>query len=273
MQMRQTATAALEGAGSIVRAIRRWAANSASTEVPRRLWGPAPWLALATLAGAGTALEIWLPDPRLLAGVLPPLTALAFVPETVASFAWSGAAAMGFVAAWRMRALRSASDDLGQPWVGPVSPGVEAFEAAALPFGAAVVTAAIAVQVVLGLNPETRIGSFAAIRSAASFVMVATVTAGVLTSRRQLGTAVGQLTGAAFTIWGIHLGIAYAVPWMTAWWEWIPGLGGGRRSAVPVHILFDLAVVSVAWMTLRTRMNDGLAWRPDSETENDSDSR
>ena len=85
---------------------------------------------------------------------------------------------------------------------------------------------------------------------------------GVLGVHRRIGTGLGKLFGAGFVVWSIHLGIGFAVPWMTSWWTYLPVIGelAPDRSANWAHLLFDLAVASGAWMTAREKWREAPLW-------------
>jgi hypothetical protein len=262
----------IQGFASMARAVSAWSSNPLRATVLRRLWGPVPWCALLVIAAASAAFERWVPDPRTLTGVFPPLMFLAFVPDVVVRFIVSGPAVLGFVGAWRVRTLRDRPGGIDGPWSSDGPPGALAFEAAVLPLGAAALLAAVTLLVVEVANPDTDITVVWAVLHINDYLSIAAVSGGVFVARHQLGKAFGQLLAAAFSIWVMHMVIGFVAPWATVWWEWIPGLGDRSRPVTLVHAALDAAIVSIAWITVRHRFAEGVAWRIAPE-ENPNDSQ
>ena len=92
--------------------------------------------------------------------------------------------------------------------------------------------------------------------------MVVALVAGLMGVHQTVGQGLSKLFGAGFFVWGVHLGIAFAVPWMTSWTTHLPGIGefAPSRSVAWAHMLFDLAVASGAWMEARRNWSGAPLW-------------
>jgi hypothetical protein len=78
-----------EGVRSFVLAALGWRDNPYANTVGRRLWGPLPWLGFGAPVVAGIALSPFLPSIDRIAGFVPPLAFLQWMPEDVFELLWS----------------------------------------------------------------------------------------------------------------------------------------------------------------------------------------
>ena len=102
-------------------------------------------------------------------------------------------------------------------------PGRRIFEAAAIPIGVAAVVMATGVELgpavlkaILGELAEwSSIGRH--LLAISESFLAAVVVAGVVSVNRCASKAIGQLFGAGFLLFGLRMGLGFAVPWMTSW--------------------------------------------------------
>ena len=265
------------GSKSILSAARGWRTNPLTSRVNRRLWSPLWPAVLLLLVAAAIAVDQLLPPFSRLIGLVPPLTVLTFLPNIVRDLVYSAPALFAFVIVWRIHRLRSSKPVDWSDRAAIRDFGGQFFDAAALPVAVATLALGIGIQlttVVLGslpADPETGVAGATAIevwtvaggssRLARTIVIVALVT-GVLGVHRRIGTGLGKLFGAGFVVWSIHLGIGFAVPWMTSWWTYLPVIGkfAPDRSANWAHLLFDLAVACAAWIAAREKWREAPLW-------------
>jgi len=273
MDLKAYGQAVLEGGRSILAAALGWRSNPLATQVNRRLWGPA-WPATLLLLTAGTiAAGLLLPPFSRLIQFVPPLVGFAFFPEIVLDLFYSAAAFFAFVIAWRFHRLRLTTSSDWPERTAISDFGGRFFDAAALPVVVATLVLGLGLQLapVFLAIPAVDVDAGAALaevftagslsRFARTLVVVALVV-GVLSVHRRLGTGFGKLLGAGFVVWGVHIGIAFAVPWMTSWSSHLPWVGQfvPERSAAGAHSLFDLAVACAAWIAAREKWSDVPLW-------------
>ena len=268
------------GLKSIVGAAVKWRVNPLTNEVNRCMWGPWPWATLGVLTAAALGLHVVMPPFSTLIGFVPPLMALAFIPENVRELIWSAPAFFAFVVAWRVHRLRITDSESWPDRRCRADFGQRFFEAGALPVAVASLLLVAGLELVGGLNiadamsEETKIVgeasamwamSFSANRLASNLVIVALV-AGIMGVYRKAGAGLAKLLGAGFFVWGIHLGIAFSVPWMVSWWAYLPVVGqyAGRRSPDAVHIFFDVAVALSAWTAAREKCRGAPLWEDEA---------
>jgi hypothetical protein len=277
MNLREYGHAVVLGFRSILDAARHWPNNPLTTTVNSRLWGGRRAIALAVLVVLTLLAEAALSRLGRFPSLGGALDFLAFVPELVRELFLSPPAWFAFVVAWRVRRLRR-SDPGGWPQRATMPDfGLRFFDAGALPvaaaavvigFGAALVTTGSSL---LGDHVSPSANGVAAtmdwdtvaipsqiVRS----VLVIALVAGILAVHRSVRSGLGKLVGAGFFVWGIHIGIAFAVPWMISWWAYLPALGhfASQRSVDWAHLLFDLSVASVAWTAARESCRETPLW-------------
>lgn len=262
------------GARSMLSAAAGWRSNPLTADTNRKLWGR-PWVLVLALAAVATiVIELLLPPVERLAELVPPFSVLGFLPDLVLDLLYSGPAWFAVAACLRLRALRSSASSAWPEGDRVADFGGLLFDAAALP----IVISASAIGLALELAPV--VGRFlnagadngatdAAMLIEASgsgrfarTVLVAALVVGIGSVHRRLAGAFGKLIAAAFMVWGMHLGIAFAVPWMTAWWGYLPGIGhlAPHRSVAWAHTLFDLAVAFAAWLVVREKWRSSPLW-------------
>jgi hypothetical protein len=277
MNLAESGQAVVAGVRSMLDAVSSWRDNPLTGPVNRRLWGRWWPVTLGALVAATVAVDVVLPPIGRLAELVPPLMFAAFIPGLIRDLIYSAPAFFAFVVVWRVRRLR-ASEPADWPPRSSVSDfGLRFFQAAALPVAVAAVAVglgAAAVAFVVAAAPPApdagsagveALGRWGASGGAAtlarSVLIVALVTA-LLVVHRRLGAGFGKLMGAGFFVWGIHIGIGFAVPWMTSWLAWVPVIGqyAPQRSASWAHLLFDLAVVCVAWTAAAEKLRPAPLW-------------
>ena len=268
--------AVLLGFRSIIGAAMKWRGNPLTREVNRRMWGPVPWVGLGLLVVAVVPVSAIWPSLDYLAGLAPPLVFLGFLPDTICDLVWSAPAAFGLIVALRVRRLRAQSPEDWPDRRCRSDFGVRFFEAGALPVVVAGMLVAVGVEAVggvwtafdgpadtLGVGDETSAWqmSFSSIGFARNLMVVALV-AGLASVHRAAGQAFGKLMGAGFTVWGIHIGIAFAAPWLVSWVAYVPVVGAyvPEPSVDGVHMIFDLAVAVVAWTAAREKSRAAPFW-------------
>jgi hypothetical protein len=259
--MSEYGTAVVEGIRSMMGAARRWRANPLVTPVNRRMWGAWWPVTLTLLAAVVLAAEILLPPRAELARRTPLLLPLAFVPSLVRDLLLSAPAVFAYVVVWRVRRLRSSSRDSWPGIAGLEDAGTRFFEAGALPVAVAATLlglGGLAAQTLQGPSG----GSAAEPRGFGTTVLTIALVAGVLGVHRSLGQGFGQLLGAGFFVWGMHLAIGFSVPWMASWWAYLPVVGrfAPQRSAEWALLLFDLAIGCAAWTLAREKCRAAPLW-------------
>jgi hypothetical protein len=221
---------------------------------------------------------LFLPPTDRLAGLIPPLMALKFFPSDVAALFWSAPAFFAFVVAWRVRRLRRDQEGTWLLDADVHEPELRLFEAGALPVAAAALVLAVTLPIVSTLwvavgtaDPAESAGLGSQLFAISRLLLIVSLTSGILSAHRELSKGIGQLLGAGFFVWGIHLGIAFSVPWMTNWWTYLPipflSRLGGEPSANLVHLLFNLAVVAGTWAALREKLRSKPFWEFESQAE------
>ncbi len=274
--MEEYSRAAKLGVRSFLQALRNWKDNPYTIVVGRRLWGPWPLLSLVGLTLAALLVAPFFPSFERLGGFIPPLVFLTYIPDSVRDLLWSMPAVFGFVVAWRVRSFRRNDEELLADLADVDDPGSFIFEAGATPIAIAAFVLAAGLELV---EPLTRLvrgldagwyGLGSHIEFATSSVVVVAISAGVLSINTTIGKGLGQLFGAGFTLFGIRLGIGFAIPWMVGWWTYLPipylnQLGG--HSPTIVYTLFNLAVAAVAWIKLRDSTKEQPFWARDSGDE------
>ncbi len=277
MDLSAYAQAVVAGGRSMLSAALGWRTNPLTSRVNRRLWSPLWPAVLLLLVAVAIAVDQLLPPFSRLIGLAPPLVALAFIPNIVRDLVYSAPALFAFVIVWRVHRLRSSKPADWSDRASVREFGGSFFDAAALPVIVATLALGIGAQLTavvlssLSVDPETGVAGATALETwtvvgssrwlARTIVIVALVT-GILCVHRRIGTGLGKLLGAGFAVWAIHLGIAFAVPWMTSWWAYIPVIGkfAPDRSADWAHLLFDLAVACAAWMAAREKWREAPLW-------------
>lgn len=274
MDLKAYGQAVLEGARSMLSAARDWRDNPLASGVNRRLWGPAWPAALLLLTAGAIAAGILIPPFSRLVQLVPPLVALAFLPGIVLDLFTSAAAFFAFIIAWRFRRLRlTAASDWPDRTAIPEFGG-QFFDAAALPVVIAAIMLSLGLQLAsaMGVMPAADPDAAAAMagaftvadsstRIARTIVVVALVT-GVLSVHRRFGAGFGKLLGVGFVVWGVHIGIAFTIPFLTNWWGYLPWVGqfAPERSAALAHALFDLSVACAAWLAAREKWSNAPLW-------------
>jgi hypothetical protein len=222
------------------------------------------------LTAAGIAVSPVFPSVERMAGLVPPLAFLLWIPNDVLEILWSAPAFFGHVVAWRVRALRG---DLGSDWLASGDATDQKrllFEAAAVPVAMAAVALAIGIEVAAPVHrllaglpggwPSVGPVLLAASRS----LVVVAVVAGVMSVHRSVSSAFGKLLGAGFMLFGLRMAIAFTVPWVTAWWSHLPipfiERFSGERSPGAALFLFNLAVASIAWVVTLGKAEDSPFW-------------
>jgi hypothetical protein len=266
-------TAVIAGTRSMISAARGWRSNTLTARVNRQLWGPG-WVAvLAGLVVAFIAVDVVLPPFSLLIGLAPPLTGFAFFPGLIRDLFYSAPAFFAFVVAWRVRSLRASDSSDWSDRAAIEGFGGRFFDAGALPIAVAAISLGIGIELVssVGLShPFVHTGTGdlepwtvggASLRLARTLVIIA-LASGILTVHRTIRAGVGKLFGAGFFVWGVHLGIGFAVPWMTSWLAYLPIIGPHvpDSSAGWAHFLFDVAVASAAWTAAREKCRATPLW-------------
>jgi hypothetical protein len=232
---------------------------------------------LLVLATAAIAVDHWLPPMSRLIGLAPPLISLAFIPDVVRELLYSAPAFFGFVVVWRAHRLRSSAPETWPDRAAIDDFGGRIFDAAALPIAAASLLIGVGIQMsalslgllaadpqITGAGVETIEGwafSSGSSRFARTIVIIALVT-GILGVHRRIGAGFGKLLSAGFMVWGVHIGISFAVPFMTGWVTYLPVIGrfAPERSAAWAHALFDLAVACAAWIAAREKWREAPLW-------------
>ncbi|MCP4900495.1 MAG: hypothetical protein GY906_26320 [bacterium] len=272
--MGEYARAVSIGLKSFVVAMLGWRDNPYTIAVGRRLWGRLPLLSLAGLTLAGIAAGPFFPSFDKIAGFVPPLAFLTWMPVDVTQMLWSIPAVFGLVVAWRVRCFRG---DVEDTWLGLADiedPGRRIFESAAIPIGFAALFLGFGLELLprlleLAAGQPVEWGSVGSWSlSLSETILAVAVVAGVLSLNRCFSKAFGQLVGAAFMIFGLRMGLSYALPWMTAWWSYLPipyvdRFGGGHSLSFGI-LLFNLAVVAIAWAKLRARAGQSPFWSAES---------
>jgi len=275
MRIGEYTAAVFEGARSFGRAVLQWRQNPHTNGVMRRLWGPAPWIGLGGLAVAGIVVSPFFPSPGRAAGFFPPLAALMWIPSDVLEMLWSVPALFAYVVAWRVRSFRH--DDPSR-WLGSadvIDPERRLFEAAAVPVAVAGLALAVGIEVAApvqrfleGAPPAWPSLSSALLAVSRSLVVVAVVGA-VISVHRSLSKGLGQVLGAGFMLFGLRMAIGFTVPWMTAWWTFLPipfiDRVAGDRSPMFAFLLFNLAVAAVAWVMTMGKAEDSPFWTVEHE--------
>jgi hypothetical protein len=275
MRIGEYTAAVFDGARSFGRAALHWRQNPFTARVMRRLWGPLPWIGLGGLAVFGIVVSPIFPSPGRIAGFFPPVAVLLWIPEDVIEMLWSVPACFGYLVAWRVSSFRR--DDPSR-WLGSAdvnAPELRLFEAAAVPVAAAGLALAIGIEVAApvqrlleGAPPGWPSAGSAMLAVSRSLVVVAVVS-GVMSVHRSVSKGLGQVLGAAFMLFGLRLAIGYTVPWMTAWWTYLPipfiDRVGGDRSPVFALFLFNLAVAAIAWVMTMGTAEDSPFWTAKSE--------
>lgn len=275
--MGEYARAATVGLKSFARAVLRWRENPFTLVVGKRLWGRFPLVTLALLTMAGIAAGPFFPGFDAIAVFVPPIAFLSWMPVDVTEMLWSVPALFALLVAWRVRRLRNDEPNAWLDLTDEEFPGRRIFEAGAIPIGAAATVLGLGLQVGPRLWAVSR-GQTVDWGSSGSWLLgisgtllTVAVVGGVLSLRKALGKAFGQLMGAAFTIFGLRLGLSYALPWMMGWWTYLPipyvDRIAGERSPDYGLFLFNLAVVAIAWAKLRQHADESPFWKPDSDRE------
>jgi hypothetical protein len=218
-----------------------------------------------------------LPSIDRLAKLVPPLIFVAFIPGLIRDLLYSAPAFFAFVVVWRVRRLRASRSTDWPPRSSIPEFGLRFFQAAALPVAATALAIGIgvaAVSLLVAASPPTpdaaspgieELEQWSATGDAAtlarSLLIVALIT-GILVVHPRLRAGFGKLIGAGFFVWGIHIGIGFAVPWMTSWLAWVPVIGqyAPQRSATWAHLLFDLAVACAAWTAAAEKLRAAPLW-------------
>jgi len=290
VNVKEYGRAVVLGGRSLLDAAASWRENPLTDEVNRRLWGPLPLAALAVLTAAGIAAAAVLPPSGSLIGLVPPLAALAYIPSSVRDVLYSAPAFFAFVVAWRVRRLRKTS---GHAWLasfGADEPGARFFQAGALPAAVASVVLVVGIEVVAIVVPEeaavevvelvevpeaepSRSGAVSHARDMAHNLVIVALAAALLGVHREVGKGLGQLLGAAFSVWCTHLVIGFTVPWLVGSWSYLPVVGelASRRSPHLVHLLFDLSVVMGAWAAAYERTRRSPLWEDVQPPPEDED--
>jgi hypothetical protein len=280
--MGEYARAAAVGIKSFLIAILGWRENPYTIAVGRRLWGRFPLVTLAGLTLIGIAAAPFFPSLERMAGFIPPLSFLMWLPGDVSAMLWSVPALLGIIIAWRVRSLRRDEEQLWFGLTDVAEPGRHIFEAAAIPIAAAASFLAIGAEIagpVLSWAQGSAFelgGTGATLLSISHSLVITIVVAGVLSINQCFSKAFGQLFGAAFTLFGIRLGLSYAIPWMTSWWSYLPIPFVdriGQRSPIYGLILVNLAILAIAWVALREKAEEQPFWVEESEekVEDESD--
>jgi hypothetical protein len=225
------------------------------------MWGAWWPVTLTLLAAAVLAAEILLPPLAELARRTPLLLPLAFVPSLVRDLLLSAPAVFAYVVVWRVRTLRTSDRDMWPADAAWPEFAVRFFEAGALPVAVAATLLGLggfAAQTLQGPSG----GSAAEPRGFGTTVLTIALITGVLGVHRRLGKGFGQLLGAGFSVWGIHLAIGFSVPWMVSWWAYLPIVGqfAPERSAAWALLLFDLAIACAAWTLAREKCRAAPLW-------------
>jgi hypothetical protein len=251
----------LTGARGMTGALRGWSGNRWSRELNRFLWGRWWWLSVGAVVLLGAAVSVYLPPLATVAGLAPPLIGLVYLPDGVTAVLWSGATVVGLVVAWRCRRLRSVGAEQLPELTASVAARQLGFDAVAVPIVAMGVLLAMAVAVAtLAVDRSTWI---LAARTGGQSIAVLAIVAGTLTSRRQVGSALGALIGAAFSWWIAHMMVGFVVPFTVSWWQYLPlpWLEGPASSAPHLaHMGLDLGVGLVAWTRLRALASTDRFW-------------
>ncbi|MGD8439667.1 MAG: hypothetical protein PVG53_03980 [Holophagae bacterium] len=277
MNLAEYGQAVVSGVRSILDATTSWRDNPLTEPVNRRLWGRWWPATLAALVGATVAVDAVLPPIGRLAELAPPLQFAIFFPGLIRDLLYSAPALFGFVVVWRLRRLRASEPTDWPPRSTVPDFGLRFFQAAALPVAAAALAIGFGVTVVSfvvaaappGTDAATpgieELGHLSASGGAATLarsVLVIALITGLLVVHRRLGAGFGKLIGAGFFVWGIHIGIGFAVPWMTSWLAWLPVIGqyAPQRSTTWAHLLFDLAVACAAWTAAAEKVRPAPLW-------------
>ena len=251
----------LIGPRSLGNAMMRFRANPFRAAAGRRLWGPAPAVALAAAVLAAVVAAPWFP---LVERFFP------WFLVDVGELVWSIPALFAVLVAWRARTLRDSLPDLEEPTLPFAERATHYFEAAAVPVAVATLMMAIGIELSVAASPLLTGGEavwpsidFALHGISRSLVIVA-VTAGVWSTQRKPGNGFRKLMVAGLALFGTRLAIGLTVPWMSFGWTWIPGFGhhlGPARTVIGANLLFNLGVVATAWAMLHAAAGDGLEWR------------
>jgi hypothetical protein len=275
MRFSDYGAAAIAGARSILEAVATWRDNPLRTQVNRALWGRWWAAVLVLLTAAAIAYEVVQPIPYL-TGLVPPLVFLGFVPNLIRGLLLSGPALFAFVVVWRVRRLRESGEDTWPNRFEVQDFGATLFDAGAVPV--AVATLALGAGSLLadiaaprpGAPPTEvpgldTIGGLAIAESAGTFaqtVLTVALVAGILGLHRTISKGLGKLISAGFMVWGMHIGLAFSVPWMVSWWAYLPFIGqyAPRRSVDFALLAFDLAVACAVWIGVREKCSQLPFW-------------
>ncbi len=277
MNLAEYGQAVVAGVRSMLDAISSWRSNPLTEPVNRRLWGRWWPAALIALVVAAVAIDAVLPSIDRLAELVPPLIFVAFIPGLIGDLLYSAPAFFAFVVVWRVRRLRAAGPTDWPPRSSIPEFGLRFFQAAALPVAAAALAIGIgfaAVAFVVAVGPPTpdaashgieKLEQWSATGNAATLarsLLIVALISGILVVHQRLRAGFGKLVGAGFMVWGVHIGIGFAVPWMTSWLAWVPVIGQytPQRSATWAHLLFDLAVACAAWTAAAEKLRAAPLW-------------
>ena len=254
MDLGEYRVAVIEGFKSILGAAAQWRENPMVEQVNRRLWGRWWWASL-TLLVLGAVVVKYLQPFALLVGLVPPLVYLGHVPGVVRDLFLSAPALFAFVVVWRVRCLRSTERGSWPSLTRTPDFAGSFFDAGALPVAVATVVLAIggyAVALVKGISSGVEVSGVSVL---ARTLLTVALVAGTLSIHRTIGAGLGKLLSTGFVVWGMHLAIGYSVPWMTAWWAYLPFVGryAPQRSGEWVTFLFDVAVACAAWIAAREK--------------------
>lgn len=277
MNLAEFGQGVVAGMRSMLDAISSWRDNPLTEPANRRLWGRWWPATLAALVGATVAVDAVLPPIGRLSEIVPPLQFAAFIPVLIRDLFYSAPAFFAFVVVWRLRCLRESEPTDWPPRSSVPDFGLRLFQAAALPVVAAALAIGLGVTVVsfvFAAAPPAagaatpgieELGHPSASSGTATFarsVLVVALISGLLVVHRRLGAGFGKLIGAGFFIWGVHIGISFAVPWMTSWLAYLPVIGqyAPQRSVTWAHLLFDVAVACGAWTAAAEKFRVAPLW-------------
>jgi hypothetical protein len=277
MNLTEYGQAVVAGVRSMLDAVSSWRGNPLTEPVNRRLWGRWWPATLVALVIATIAIDAVLPPIDRLAELVPPLIFAAFIPDLIRDLLYSAPAFFGFIVVWRVRRLRASGPTDWPPRSSVPEFGLRFFQAAALPVAASALAIGIGVATVAfviapgppapnaatpGVEELERWSATGNAATLARSLMIVALVSGVLVVHPRLGAGFGKLIGAGFFVWGIHIGIGFAVPWMTSWLTYVPVIGqvAPQRSAAWAHLLFDLAVACAAWTAAAGKLRPAPLW-------------
>jgi hypothetical protein len=260
-----TTDAVVDGLRGLLLAAAGWSTNTWRTRLNAYVWGPWWWASLLILVLVGAAISVYLPSLSQVASEFQPLRALAYVPSLVARVVWSAPALIALIIGLRARWFRkTAPQHFAELRYDPTA-RQQAFDATVLPIAVVSVLLGVVSVIATAVLVEPPTWSMALRRTAEAVAILALV-AGLIGSRRTMGSAFGALISAAFSWWIAHVIVGFVAPFMVGFLRFVP-LAWFQASADTApqlaHAALDLGVGLLAWTRLRSLAAEDRFWGMD----------